>query len=394
MPLTNECPPAGSRGACGTKGRGRVESALGGAPRSRWMPPSSTENHLPPGERSELLEEVEKCDAAAESARQAGEHQKLLEQLERGLYLRRRLYSEYSSEVTAACRRLCEVCNCTATVMLQQGNFRGAHELLKRAEQVSERTDLRAITWNNLACYYRRTGKLRTAVTFLERALAIEEHVRNGDAAQTHLNLCASLSQLQRHADALYHAQSALIRLYEILSPQMLTGRLSLPESAGGASGGGASQATLEQVTVLCIAYHNLAVEHEYLKNHEAALCAYAEGVKWASGFLGSGHQLAGILKASADAVKARLMQAGRSADSGALRRAAELMEGFVPGQADEGGGSQAFDHLITPRGDREKGSVDEARDSPSKTMNGTATYSAGNFDEDDADSADGSRSR
>ena len=39
-----------------------------------------------------------------------------------------------SPQVIAACRRLCEACNCTATVMLQQGNLRGAHDLLKRTE--------------------------------------------------------------------------------------------------------------------------------------------------------------------------------------------------------------------------------------------------------------------
>ena len=31
--------------------------------------------------------------------------------------------------------------------------------------------------YNNLACYYRRAGKLRTALTYLERALALEQKV-------------------------------------------------------------------------------------------------------------------------------------------------------------------------------------------------------------------------
>jgi len=224
--------------------------------------------------------------------------------------------------------------------MLQQENLRGAHELLKRAEQVAEKSDLdRAITWNNLACYYRRTGKLRTAVTFLERALAIEEHTGNADAAQTHLNLCATLSQLQRHADALYHAQSALIRIYEILAPLMLSGELA----PGNADVGDERH---EQVTVLCIAYHNLAVEHEYLKNFESAVTTYAEGLRWASRFLSDGHQLVGILKDSVEAVKAKL-----PLNSRALKRAKELTEGPPPSSRSKGNESgKNLDALITPR--------------------------------------------
>jgi tetratricopeptide (TPR) repeat protein len=259
--------------------------------------------------------------------------------------------------------------------MLQKNNMKGAHDLLKRAEQVSEKSDLdRAITWNNLACYYRRMGKLRTAVTFLERALAIEEHIRNEDAAQTLLNLCATLSQLQRHADALYHAQSALIRIYEILSPLMLSGKLST---------NGHGDEKHEQVTVLCIAYHNLAVEHEYLKNFEAAICAYAEGARWAAGFLGPGHQLIDILRKSLDAVKAKLPP-----NSGALKRADELAQGFpglplrssapdAGGSAASGspigspGGSKHLENLMTTPRDSDDGYVDSPHRYDAKSPGG-----------------------
>mmetsp|Transcript_107811 Transcript_107811/g.336235 ORF Transcript_107811/g.336235 Transcript_107811/m.336235 type:complete len:337 (-) Transcript_107811:15-1025(-) len=319
---------------------------------------STEEIYLPPGERDELLLEMETCDHETESARKAGDQHQLLARLERGLHLRRRLYVESSKEVAAACRRLCEACNFAATTMLQQENLKGAHDLLKRAEQVAEKSDLdRAITWNNLACYYRRTGKLRAAVAFLERALAVEEHTGNADSAQTHLNLCATLSQLQRHADALYHAQSALIRIYEILAPLMLSGELSVPPRAGRAG-----EEQHEQVTVLCIAYHNLAVEHEYLKNFDSAVCTYAEGLRWATRFLSEGHQLIGILRDSVEAVKGKLPQNSR-----ALRRTMDLMKGWSrpggpPGRpgGERGGGGEAGDaplserqlgRLLTPRG-------------------------------------------
>lgn len=262
----------------------------------------STDPYLSPGERAQIEAELKDVETDIEDARVRAEKQQLLALLERSLYLRRHLYSETSPQVVDGCRKLCETCNFVATVMLQQGNIRGAHDLLKRAEQVAEKSDHdRAVTWNNLACYYRRTGKLRTAVSFLERALAIEEHNQNADAAQTHLNLCATLSQLNRHDEALSHARCALLRNFELLSPLMLRGELSIARSES------VSEEQREQVMVLCIAYHNLAVEQEYLKHLEAATTAYLEGARWALQFLGAGHQLTGILRSAVESLVPRL---------------------------------------------------------------------------------------
>lgn len=306
---------------------------------------ASADPYLPPGERQEVLRQLDACDDELEELRRSDtdeKRQQLLVCLETGLHLRRKLYAENSQEVATAARHLCEACNFAATRMLQSDNLKGARELLKRAEQVADKSDAgRAITFNNLACYYRRTGKLRSAVTFLERALAIEENAANPEAAQTHLNLCATLSQLQRHADALYHAQSAVIWIYETLAPRMMAGDLD-----GGGRDDGA-----DDLTVLCIAYHNLGVEHEYLKNYVGALSAYTSGMRWADRFLDRDHQLLGILRESADGVKAKLPQG-----CGALLRADDLARwpGRSGGRRPESrssDGSARIDQLMTPRG-------------------------------------------
>ena len=53
----------------------------------------------------------------------------------------------------------------------------------------------KATTFNNLACFYRRTGKLRTALSYLLNALDLELNIDNiPTLADTHLNLCAVLS--------------------------------------------------------------------------------------------------------------------------------------------------------------------------------------------------------
>lgn len=66
------------------------------------------------------------------------------------------------------------------------------------------------MTYNNLACYYRRVGRLHAALKYLKRALRIESRLdRVVHPADTHVNICVVLSQLGRHAEALRHAQAS-----------------------------------------------------------------------------------------------------------------------------------------------------------------------------------------
>ena len=71
---------------------------------------------------------------------------------------------------------------------------------------------IRAITYNNLACLYRKTKKLRNALSYLEKALEIEYKCLNyppeeserdmrveesliiSNPCEIHLNICAILS--------------------------------------------------------------------------------------------------------------------------------------------------------------------------------------------------------
>jgi hypothetical protein len=47
--------------------------------------------------------------------------------------------------------------------------------LLKKAEAFTDEGDrYRAVTYNNFACIFRRTKKLRSALSYLEKALEIE----------------------------------------------------------------------------------------------------------------------------------------------------------------------------------------------------------------------------
>ena len=86
-------------------------------------------------------------------------------------------------------------------VHLQKENLELTLDYLRKAEIVAQDSiALKATTLNNLGCYYRRTGKLRTALSYLIQALELELKLEDPKTlADTHLNLCAVLSQLNRH---------------------------------------------------------------------------------------------------------------------------------------------------------------------------------------------------
>lgn len=132
---------------------------------------------------------------------------------------------------------------------------------------VNRRLEFRLICFNNLACYYKEVAKPLAALGFLEKALKIQlkqvalaantdddqQQTTTGHAtALTHLNLCAVLSQLQRHPAAAEHARSSIALLTAIqCSGHHSNDRLAL------------------------VAHFNLGVELEHLSDFDAALRSY-----------------------------------------------------------------------------------------------------------------------
>jgi tetratricopeptide (TPR) repeat protein len=91
---------------------------------------------------------------------------------------------------------------------------------------------LRAITYNNYACLFRKTGKLRNALSYLEQALdleytclnssdslhvSVDESLKISNPCEIHLNICAILSQMNKHELALHHAMKALLLIQDEL---------------------------------------------------------------------------------------------------------------------------------------------------------------------------------
>lgn len=90
---------------------------------------------------------------------------------------------------------------------LQKEDYKLCQDLLKKAEIFTESNDrMKAITFNNYACLFRKTNKLRNALSYLEKALDLEYRCLNSSAdvvdeclkvsnpCEIHLNICAILS--------------------------------------------------------------------------------------------------------------------------------------------------------------------------------------------------------
>merc|ERR1712217_372667 len=105
---------------------------------------------------------------------------------------------------------------------LKDGNIETSSKFFEKAEALTDsanlhmnkdsRLVLRAVTYNNMGCFYKSMTKLHTALQYLRKAQKIEER-SNGkcqNPAGTHLNICALLSQMGKHQEALQHARVAI----------------------------------------------------------------------------------------------------------------------------------------------------------------------------------------
>lgn len=249
------------------------------------------------------------CERAFAALKREGRHLDALPYMETSVFLRKQIYGANSREVLKACQVFTTSCNTLAMNCLQKDDYMKAYELLKKAELLTEprgyltddkaRLKLRAVTFNNLGCFYKRRGKLHAALQYLDKALKIElasDEVDN--PAGTHLNLCATLSQLGRHQPALEHAQCALDLLKQGLSRK-------------GALHGGAGGKAGEEASIVAIAYHNLAVEQEHLGQWAGALQSYGESVAMAERQWGPEHPKTHAIRHSYQQAKEKLARKG-----------------------------------------------------------------------------------
>lgn len=147
--------------------------------------------------------------------------------------------------------------------------FKEAMKLVKITKDCELKFKLLGISQNNLGCYFKRINKPKTALKYLKKACENEEKadIGNVDRAGTFLNVCAILSALGKHKPALEESLKALALLKSPLK-----------------------SANLPATQV--IAYHNTAVEYEFLHMFAKSLENYSLAYETALKELGREHPL------------------------------------------------------------------------------------------------------
>jgi tetratricopeptide (TPR) repeat protein len=220
-------------------------------------------------------------------------------------------------------------CNRDGMDSLHKGQLKAAFEQLKYAESLlianqteGEQTSLLAVTCNNLGCYYKKVGKLHGALSYLRRALQMETDLGTDEVtlAGTHLNVCALLSKLEKHDKALQHATCAL---------DLLNQRVSKSEPG---------TVSHDDYSVLAIAYHNVAVERDFLHEYDKAAAALKQGFDVARASLGEDHPLAVTLGRNCEAVLQKSQKVTKAAPAAvSLRRPPQILPSASdPGAATE----------------------------------------------------------
>lgn len=158
---------------------------------------------------------------------------------------------------------------------LRYENYSESVKLLSRAQDLLSKITskniykLQAITYNNLGCFYKTTGKNELALKYLHSALVIEKapDFDPSNLAGTHLNISAIYSQTGDHNPALTHAITALKLLK-----------------------GACSDNSIKNITTLIIALHNTGIEYEFIGNIEKAAATFKYGLELAQEYLGNKH--------------------------------------------------------------------------------------------------------
>lgn len=239
--------------------------------------------------KEELLKSLKAIDESSQKLQTEGKLMEALQAMEKSLILRGHVFGLKSEEVSLACKSVSEMCNYLAMTFLQTNDFETVNNLLRKAAVLTDKhTDVRAVTFNNFGCFYRKKGKLRTALAYVRKAIQLEASlevcVRSAD---THLNMCTILSELGKHQEALGHARTALkMLLMEMFGPE------GYASATGDEGGSETPKLPADRVAVLVIAYHNLAVQLEHLKKYKKSLGSYEKAVKVCTTHLEESHPL------------------------------------------------------------------------------------------------------
>jgi tetratricopeptide (TPR) repeat protein len=103
------------------------------------------------------MERIEELTQKAQQRQRQGRTIEAIRLFEQALECRIDVHGPESSSVKKACENLSDILNGAALKHLQNEEYEEAKKLLQKAEMLTGPDDLiSAVTFNNIACYYRR----------------------------------------------------------------------------------------------------------------------------------------------------------------------------------------------------------------------------------------------
>ncbi|OMJ72548.1 hypothetical protein SteCoe_28994 [Stentor coeruleus] len=166
--------------------------------------------------------------------------------------------------------------NKQATVALKYKQIDVAYDLLSKAQYIlkhkfiSNLPKLIGLTYNNLGCFYKRSGDYQKALKYLQKSL-VQGAETNPDyihQAGTYLNLCTVYSIMSCHEKALSNALQALAVLKY------------------------ADKSSESYIFTLIMAYYSVGLEYENVSDYRKALEIYKKAQRLALQILGESHAL------------------------------------------------------------------------------------------------------
>eukprot|EP00347_Sterkiella_histriomuscorum_P004569 403359964 len=170
-------------------------------------------------------------------------------------------------------------CNKKAMVELRVENYDDCRLLLKKADQLlneSKNIDQSNNVDHQPLTEFQRNKiiqKPNVALNYMKLALKCESesHQSLSNIASTKLNICAILSLLKKHQKAIYYVYSSINDYEKALEIQRQSNQKVNEES---------NIPTLLQS--MSLAYYNLGVENEHLRNFQQAIDSYEKGLDFA----------------------------------------------------------------------------------------------------------------
>jgi tetratricopeptide (TPR) repeat protein len=235
-------------------------------------------------------------------------------------YLETRGPGRSNTAVREACGQVVNACTAAATKHLQDENFGVVWQLLSFAQVCSaEYQQLWSGIYNCKACFCQQQGKHLRALRYLRRATELNATWKLGaeQRANTHLNMCAVLSRLQRHRKSLDAARRAL-RWAKVALVE------ARKQSHSAAKSSSVNSQLVDAGTLVALSLHNAAVQHEHLREWSDARAAYHSAVHTASQCLGE-HTITKTILANLQRCEAAAAAAAGQRKQASLRSAASI---------------------------------------------------------------------